>query len=236
MTADKTVVNAGELEGATAGAAKGAEPPKPEKITVEGREFEVPPEVAKAIAAARKQAEDTATGAAATEAELRRQLDAAAKPPAKDAGTSPDDLETLLFTNPKEAIRRIEEGILAKVGHATAQTNAQVGFWQQFYEKNPELKAADLVVKAVMGREMGKLGPMTVEKALAHLAEASQAELLKLGVTKKSPKKSNPAEGGTEGVGKSSNDADDENASQKHGLSSVLKDRAAARRKAASGG
>lgn len=220
----------------TAAATKTNEPPKAEKVEVEGKTYEVPPEVAAAIAKARKEVEDKGTAAAATEAELRRQLEAATKKPAGGeggkTGDANDDLETLLFTNPKEALAKVKADILAEVRGETAQRAAQTGFWQHFYEKNPELKDADLVVKAVMGREMAKLAPLTVEKAAEVLAEASQKELLRLGVVKKGKPKANPAEGGTEGASGGSKDTGDVSESSQSGISAALKARRTARREA----
>lgn len=236
MTADKDIVDAGALKDVAAGAAPKKEAPAAEKITLDGAEFEVPPAVAKAIAAARTESEARAA-AEATATELRRQLEEKGKPPAdKGTGNASDDLETLLFTNPKAALAKVKEEILGEIATNTARSNAQSAFWQQFYEKNPELKAADVLVKALMGQEMTKMGPMTVEKAIDYLAETTQSQLLKLGVTKKGSKKGDPAEGGTEGAGKASKKGETESeSSQTGGLSAALKARQEARRQARAG-
>lgn len=213
--------------------ATGATAPVVEKLTLDGKEFEVPP----AVAAALKAAKDAASAAGTTEADLRAQLEAAKKAapatPAKAAATG-EDIETLLFTDPKRAAKMIVDTAVAQVRAEYGVEKAQIGFWNDFYKSNPDLADADLVVKAVMQREMGKLSPMSVEKAAEHLAEASKKELLRLGVTQKQGKgggKAPVAEGGTEGHRKPSKDTDtSESSPQSGGLSAVLKERQEARR------
>lgn len=240
-TQDKDVVKVDDKVVTKTAAADDA--PKAEKVSVGGKEFEVPADLAAAIKAARSEAESKTTEGAAREAELRRQLEAATKKPATgdDKGDKDpnDELADLIFTDPKAALKALESRIMAAVEGKTAMKSAQAAFWQQFYEKNPELKGAELVVEGVMGKNMGVLNPLPVEKASERLAELAHETLLKLGVNKKQSKKGKQAEGGTESTGGRSKDTDDvsedSRSQQSGGISATLKARQQARRDAARG-
>ena len=220
--------------------AKGAaKAPAPVDLEVDGKKFSVPPEVAAALSAAQKAATDAGVASKDTEAALRKEIEAIqAKLPkdsAKDA-PNPDDYDTLLFTNPKAAIQRIKDEVKADLQAQSAVKDAQVGFWSAFYEEHPELKEDDLVVKAVMSRDMEDLRPLKVAEAIKKLGSATQKYLLDRGVKREKTKKGDKMEGGNE---KSPKKSDSSNVSGDSpttgGITAVLKDRAAARRAARAG-
>src|SRR3990167_7079118 len=224
---------------------KSGDAPKPEKIDVGGKSYEVPAEVAKALAAATKAAEEAGASAKEVETRLKAQLDELIKklpPDPKATATDPDDYSTLLFTDPNAALKTLRDGlkkeILAEVNAETTKFNSQKEFWNSFYEEFPELKGDDLVVRAVMGRDMAALAPLKIPATVKKLGEATQKHLMDRGGERKSAKKTPQAEGGTEKGGKHSNKGkESEQSPAPGGITAVLKqrqaDRANARRGAA---
>lgn len=231
MTTENQVVNAPELEGQQSQSKQATTV----EVEVDGKKFQVPQEVAASIKAVREAeiaAKTNAEQAAAREAELRRQLDAKPKPAATPGDQPKDEIETLLFTDPKAAVNKIKEDAKAEMRAELSATNAQQAFWNSFYEKNDDLKDADIVVRGVFAREFEAMKPMTLEKARDHLAEQSKKELLRLGATPKAKKQPLPSEDGTRrtapGLNKDSDVSTHSPATG--GLSAVIAERRAARR------
>jgi hypothetical protein len=200
------------------------------EVQIDGAAVKVSPAVAKALDAANKAAE-TAKTAAAT-AETARAAAEAKLPKEKAPANQADDLEVIIFSDPKEAIRRIKEEVTTSVRGELGVDRARDAFWSAFYDENPGLKDADLVVKAVMGREFESMRPMTTEKAREHLAEATEKELLRLGIQRKKGKGKPVGEGSNEPGAKVTKKGEGERPLT-GGLSAVLRERAAARREQA---
>lgn len=210
----------------------------PVEVTLNGKTFKLDADAAAAV----KEVQDAANKAGAEVAETNRKLAEAltASQPAKKAGDAPaaPDLGTLMFTDPDKFVQLLTSNILNVVAAQNQQTNAQKEFWTAFYEKNPDLKDADVLVKATMQSEYANLRPLTVEKAIEKLADSVQGQLLKITKGTKGTKKPNPVEGGNNKGGRRSNDSTtdgDAPESKPGGISSVLKQRAEARRKARTG-
>lgn len=211
---------------------KTIEPPKPAaptpvEVKLGDKTFSVAPEVAAELESAKRAAADAGTAKAATEAKLAEALQKAQ--PQKIEQKQEDDLDTLLFTNPKEAIKRLKDELRTEIRAETSVARAQDHFWTAFYDENPGLKDADLVVRAVMSREYETMKPLELDKARSHLAEATQKELLKLGIKREKGKGKPVGEGGNEPSGKQPK-KDVGERPLTGGLSSILKERAAARR------
>lgn len=226
----EAIVTTGEAAAGTIKPAGAPVAPEPVVVKLGDKEFKVAPEVAKELATAQKAASDA--GIAKTETE-RKLAEALRKgEPEKKVVNQDDDLKTIIFTDPDEAIRRIEAKVTAGVEAKLQVGKAQEQFWSSFYDENPGLKDADIVVRAVMGREYESMKPLTLEKAREHLAEATQKELLKLGIKREKGKGKPVAEGGNE-PGPKGTKKDAGERPLTGGLSSVLKERAAARREQA---
>lgn len=234
---DNSVVDSGDL--GTGG--------KPAAQTVEldigGTKFAVPPAVAAALSDAKAAAEAAGSKAGEIEARMKAELEAlAAKLPKeqpKSGGDPNDDLETSLFTNPKEAIERIIATAVQQATNSirgeTAITNAQNAFWTNFYEAHPELKGDDLVVKAVMNRDFAELKPLKVADAIKKLGEATQKYLLERGVTRKPAKKGGEIEGGNEPGRRKSDTDENSTRADVPSLTDVLKQRRQDRKAAETG-
>jgi hypothetical protein len=207
--------------------------PEPVVVKIGDKEYKVDPDVAKLLDTERKAAADAKT--AAEDAE-RKAAEAAKKPPVeKPVVPQGDDLETILFTDPKVAIQLIKDEVIAGVRADQAVARAQEGFWTSFYEENPGLKDADIVVKAVMGREFEAMKPMPLAKASGHLAEATQKELLRLGIKREKGKGKPVAEGGNEPGAKGTKKDVSTHQPTSTGLSGILKERAEQRRQSEAG-
>lgn len=226
--APKPVVTAPELQPAPA--------PEPVEVKVGDKTLKVDKATADALTA--YQAAQDAAGVA-TKAEIKKLADQLAKlAPVKAANSepAPTDLDQLIFTNPKEALRLIKAEVLAEVNGELGKTSAQQAFWTEFYRQNANLQEHDWLVKAVMTREFKTLAPMDVPSAIKHLSTTVKGDILKLGGKSPSPAKNPGLEGGNELARKSSNAADvSESSPTEGGLTSVLKQRRAARAAAARG-
>lgn len=212
--------------------------PKTVEIALGDAKFTVDPAVAEAIKTAQEAARAAGEKASETESRLNAQLaelQAQLKPaPAADDAEG-DDIDTLLFTDPKRAADLIVQRATEQVRAEINTTRAQDQFWVAFYEANPELKEDDLVVKAVLQRDRASLNPLTVEKAIEKLGESTKRYLLDRGIDRKKPEKQRGAEGGThKGPAASKKDDVSESSPLAGGLTAVLKERAKARRAARS--
>lgn len=224
-TETKPAVDAGALNSAAATPAAAAATPTTVEVEIGGVKHKVDP----AIAAAMKASADAATEAATKAAEATAQLDEVRKKLPKEAPTTAepgDDLDTLLFTNPKEALSRVKEEAKAEIRAEYQQSEAQKTFWSNFYEANPDLVGCEMVVRSVSTRDFASLRDLSVEKAAEKIAENAVKELLKMGVTKKSGKKAPVSEGGTERTPRKSDSGNvSESSRPPVSLSSIIKDR-----------
>lgn len=243
-TKESDVVNMGDTnmnpdpnEGKDKG--KATEAPKEVELDLGGTKFKVPAAVAAALEGARTEAKTATEKASDVETRLTAQLEELrAKLPAPKADDANDPLagiETEIFADPKSAAKKIIE--IAKqlatgeIAQQNAATNAQTAFWNSFYEEYPELKEDDLVVKAVMNREMASLRPLKVADAIKKLGQDTQKYLLDRGVKREKPKKGKELEGGNErGPRKPNASTESEGSQPAGGISAVLRARREARR------
>lgn len=238
-TADTTVVNPDLNKVDVTKEVKQAAAPQTVEIEVDGKKIAVQPEVKAALDAAAKAAKDAGVAATEVENRLKAQLDELQKKlpqDKKDAVDPLDGIDTTLFANPKEAARAIIDRAKEELRAEMGVSNAQKQFWSDFYEAFPELKADDLVVKAIMGRDYPDLQPLKVADAIKKLGESAQSYLLERGVKREKPAKGQKTEQGTESAGKGTKKDDvSEPLPNAGGLTAVLKARREARRAAASG-
>ena len=208
---------------------------QPVEIELGEAKFAVPPAVAAALKEARAQAAAAGESVREIEQRLTAQIEALKKPAPPQEDADPQDMDVLLFSNPKEAVKRIKAEIREEIRGEQAITQAQNAFWSAFYEEYPELKEDDLVVKAIMNREMGTLKPLKIEKAIKVLGEESQKYLLARGV-KREKKKKQHAEGNNERSGVLGEPVAPPPEKRPGGISAILREAHEARRKAAAKG
>ena len=206
----------------------------PVDVTIGDKTLSVSPEVAAALTEARTAAQTAKDSVTATEQRLSAEIAGLkAKLEPKPTTPDPDAIETLLFTDPSAAAKRIKEEAKAELRAEMGVTNAQNAFWTDFYALFPALKGDDLVVKAIMTRDMKLLNPLSTEEAANKLGEATQKYLLERGVKRERPVKGRGAEGGNEPSFTPSNSGNEAPA-PKVGLTTILRERAEAKRKARS--
>lgn len=209
------------------------------EVKVGDQTLKVPTAVAAALTEARKAAEDAGVAAREIEQKLTAQLDELRKQVPAKAPTTPDpseDVDTKLFTNPKETLNRVKEETKAEMWAAIQQSEAQKVFWTDFYDAFPELKGDDLVVKAVLNRDFADLKPLKVADAIQKLGENTQKYLLERGVKREKVKKGAEVEGGTEKGSPGQKKAKGEpSLTPANSLTAVLKERQQKRRAAAGG-
>lgn len=209
------------------------------EIEVDGKKLTVQPEVKAALDAAAKAAKDAGVAAQEVETRLKAQLDELQKklPQDKQQPSDPlDGIDTLLFSNPKEAARKLLDQAKAELRAEMGVTDAQKQFWSDFYDAYPELKGDDLVVKAIMGRDFADLKPLKLEEAIKKLGESTEEYLLERGVKREPVKKGDKTEPGTEkGHKETKKDDVSESSPNAGGLTAVLRARREARRVALAG-
>jgi hypothetical protein len=227
---DKPAATAPELSGTAANT------PAPVEVKLGDATVKVDPATADALTKFQKSVEAAGVANSQKIAELSDQLaKLTAKQPTNPASTAPD-LENLIFTNPKEALRLVKEDIRAEFNATLNATQQQADFWREFYKQNGDLTDSDWFVKSVMARDYGKMKTMQVPEAMKYLADTVKADILKLAPKKTKDNKADVMEGGNEATPpKSKSGEASESPQTAGGITGVLKARQAARRKAAGG-
>lgn len=93
-----------------------------------------------------------------------------------------DELESKLFDNPKEALKKLAQKIESKVEkkmetkyeQTKRQEEDQKVFWDDFYNVNPDLKNQDRVVKSVLREKFAEIGRLPVAQAKEQLAKEAR--------------------------------------------------------------
>jgi hypothetical protein len=137
------------------------EPAKTTVVSIGGRTFEVPLEVAEAYAQ-----------------ENARQPEPEPRPTPEDSSSDWDDI---WYSDPKAAAERIRQETVQAVRQEYAQEQAKQQFWNDFYTENPSLKGRDSFVQTVMREEWSQLQNMSSGKATRdRLAEMTKTRILDL--------------------------------------------------------
>lgn len=208
----------------------------PEIVTTKigEKEVSIPKDVATALQAANEAAFAAKKGAdeARAQAEqLREQLAALQKGHQDGKPKDAPDYETLLFTDPKAAVERLRQEILAEVSGAVSRQQLQERFWSEFYDKNKDLKEFDGYVKFVFQRELPKYGKLEAYAAMDQLATSVKGELLKMSGGKVGSDKKLVGEGGGEkGTSKKGDQSNEVDTVDQVTTASILKARSEARR------
>jgi hypothetical protein len=90
-------------------------------------------------------------------------------------------ISDLMFENPGEAIRMIEERAVQKAESTITQKSeaqrTQEQTWNKFYDGNKDLVAHKDIVDFILERNWDTLGPMQPERALQKLAELTRTKI-----------------------------------------------------------
>lgn len=233
--ADADADGEGDGEGGKKAKAKEGDTPKLVRVRINGKSYDLPEDVAEDLLIEQDKAR---TRTAKEKVEKK-----AEKEEKKAEGDGADDLkeiETLIFTNPREALTRFGKSLAAQITGSLrseyTRDQAQAAFWNDFYAaEGKHLKKADRIVKAVMADHMDVLSTMTVAQAKKTLADLTDKELQSLlndaGYSKKIDTNDKTQ---VEGTAKTSKKAEEKKVDEKElgSLSAIVKKRQEARRKA----
>lgn len=157
--------------------------PETVEVTVGDKTFKLSKEAAEAVTAMQAAATSKVSEYTKQISDLQAQITAAGKPPVKAAPQPGIDTDKM-FTDPKAFIAdltaQIKGDVTASLTKAYNAATAERDFWDSFYGANPDLKANDFYVQAVLNREQATLGPLKVSEAITKLADIVKADLLKL--------------------------------------------------------
>lgn len=153
--------------------------PEPQLVTVtiQGREYTVPPEVAAEL----KRREEEAVLLAQA-----REYRPPVPPPAPEPAKPTDPLEgvdTLLFENPKEAVKKLRESIVEQVTALYQADQGRRQFWAEFYMEHPELRRHQTLVSAILQQHTTEWANVPVTQAKQLLAKAVKQELMEIAKT-----------------------------------------------------
>lgn len=229
MTEAVPAATAPELEGKTPAAAA-----EPVEVTLGDKTFKVDKDTAAAITAFKTAADKAGVDAKAQLDALTIQVTKLTPKAAATPAAEGPDYETLLFTNPKEAIRLIKAEMRDELNGQLSATNAQQSFWTEFYVQNPDLKDADWLVKSILTREMPRMMKMQVPEAIKDLSDTVKGEILKLSKVKAPKDPKGEVEGANES-GRTRSKVTDAGKDSPTSITDVLKARKAARRAGANG-
>lgn len=117
---------------------------------------------------------------------LSARLEVARAPaePVKKADPEPEpEWETLLFENPKLAVKKMTEGIRKQITEElTGKYQADQGkkqFWDAFYRDHDDLKEDDELVQSILTANMADLANLPVKEAGDKLADLTRTRILK---------------------------------------------------------
>lgn len=203
------------------------------ELSLGGKSFTVPKEVAEAFEAAKAAGVDTKKLSDELKS-VKAQLSTLGKREEPKEKVAKDDIGVLMFTDPERAAQMMVDRAVAAMGvQMTAKTN-QDSFWSEFYNKNKDLKEHDRYVKYVFSQNLGtwNKSDLTVGEVIDKLGEEVKGDLLRMGGKEPGKGKKPAAEGGSEKGTNSEDDKSEGGGKQTVSTRNILKERADARRDA----
>ena len=166
-----------------------ADAPGPAKIRWDQRDWTVTPDVAEAWERREKQFEAKfaeysqeigALRQRAREWEAQQERLRTALVPNGQPNAEPD-LDTLLFTNPKQALALHERQILAKLEGQRQVEKDRAEFWDTFYGTHKDLDRSHdhYLVESVLQRPFPDLASLPVEEGHKKLGDLTRAEIMR---------------------------------------------------------
>lgn len=162
------------------------------KIKIGEETFTVPEKMAEALEKQQKEHQETMKKTGIEVKSLRERIDQLGTV-SPDQGfrqikddEADDDLEILAspkkyFDKRLEAFgEKLTTSIVEKIQGETSKKAKITEFWSEFYSKNKDLKDYDLIVKAVLQRDMAQIGDMKQSEAISELSERVRKEILKI--------------------------------------------------------
>lgn len=97
------------------------------------------------------------------------------------------DYEQGLFTDANATVKRIqdetEERVMAKVSAMREGEKREQKFWDSLYNKNPDLKGEDFIIKGVVAENLDSLRGLPADRVVNLIAEKSMERIL--GITQR---------------------------------------------------
>ncbi len=150
-----------------------SDPPAPKmtKVKVGNLEIEVPEEAAAAMQAEREAAQRAIE---AREEMLRtvRTPERPSEPPRPANGKDPEEeLDELMFTNPREYRKRLQERIMQEAENRYSAAETTRSFWDWYWQVNPTLKRLehDVISEALFNRNLKQLQNLPLREAAVRL-------------------------------------------------------------------
>lgn len=98
-------------------------------------------------------------------------------PPTAPTRDIRDEIEEELFTNPKQALAKFEQHILAGVQQINSNENLRKKFWDDFYLENPDLKGQERIVQLTERDKSDELKPLSFSEARKKLAAETRRNI-----------------------------------------------------------
>lgn len=155
--------------------------PKTKTVTINGSEYVVPVELAEALEQREREFQRKLSEQAA---ELSRQFVVKNTPQEPLRESDPlDGVETLLFENPKEAVKRLREAIISEVSSMYQADQGRKQFWAEFYSDYPELRKHQTIVNAVLNQHLNEWASLPANQAKQLLANEVKREIAEIAKT-----------------------------------------------------
>lgn len=174
---------------------------------------------------------------------LLRQDNAALKkliPPPTPVRNEPEeddddtDWETLMFADPKAAVRKIEDRAVQraerKLRGEYQKDQSETKFWDEFYRAHADLQQDDDLVQLTLNKNLADLADLPVSQAMTKLADLTRQRILGYSGGKGRPKSRAVAEGSSPPSAR----RPATELQRPTTLSDIIRNRKAARQKAAS--
>jgi hypothetical protein len=158
-----------------------AQPPR-QRVKLAGREFEVDPELAAALEEREREFQRKLSQQGAELGRLRQMVGyaTAAAPTAPVSPAPTDDLETLIFVEPKRAIERVKTEIRQELEQLYRQDQFWRDFWHTFDRAHPDLAGERELTTVVLQRHFQELSDLPITQAIEQLGDRVRREIVRL--------------------------------------------------------
>jgi hypothetical protein len=212
-----------------------SEPAQPsrQRVKLAGREFEVDPELAAALEEREREFQRKLSQQGAELGQLRQMVTHRnAAPAAPAAPAQADDLETLIFVEPKKAIERVKSEIRQELEQRYRQDQFWRDFWQGFDRAHPDLAGERELATVVLQRHFPELSDLPITQAIDQLGDRVRREIIRLAAkaqAKREPTAGAVVEGGVGPAGRPRQQPEEKGPKS---LSDLIRERRAKRHRA----
>lgn len=102
-------------------------------------------------------------------------------PPAAPQGPSLDDqIQEVWFSDPKKAASLLRQQVKSEFDQERNAERNREKFWQQFYEKNPDLKRVDRIVQSVVKEKLPDIQKLPSDREVSEFLSKETREIIGL--------------------------------------------------------